>query len=289
MKNAMQLKAVIKNIAKEKHISAQLVMQNFMLERLLERISVSKYQQYFILKGGFLIAAMVGLDTRATMDIDATIKGLPVNEQTVREMFEEICKIELADDVTFSFRSIGEIREGDIYTGYRVSLSANYPPMAVPLKLDITTGDKITPKEIVYHFKLLLEDRSISVLAYNLETIMAEKLETVISRGDQNTRPRDYYDIYILTKLYYSNIKPNELKAALNATTEKRGSKAVIRDYHRIMDTVRNSEIMRRQWDNYQKDFEYTTDIAFEDVCDVVVKLMGNLYDKQRDEPFHQS
>ena len=279
MKNAMQLKAVIKNIAKEKHISAQLVMQNFMLERLLERISVSKYQQNFILKGGFLIAAMVGLDTRATMDMDATIRGLPVNEQTVREMFEEICKIELADDVTFSFRNIGEIREGDVYSGYRVSLSANYPPMAVPLKLDITTGDKITPKEIVYHFKLLLEDRNISVLAYNLETIMAEKLETVITRGDQNTRPRDYYDIYILTKLQYSNIEPNELKAALDATTEKRGSKAVIKNYRNIMDTVRNSEMIQKQWDNYQKDFEYAKDIVFKDVCDAIVKLMDNLMD----------
>ena len=277
MKNAMQLKAVIKNIAKEKHISAQLVMQNFMLERLLERISVSKYQQNFILKGGFLIAAMVGLDTRATMDMDATIKGLPINEQTVREMFEEICKIELADDVTFSFRNIGEIREGDVYSGYRVSLSANYPPMEVPLKLDITTGDKITPKEIVYHFNLLLEDRSISVLAYNLETILAEKLETVISRGDQNTRPRDYYDIYILSKLQYSNINPNELRAALNTTTEKRGSKAVIKNYHSIMDTVRNSEIMQKQWDNYQKDFEYATDITFEDTCDAVAKWVDNL------------
>ena len=237
MKNAMQLKAIIKNLAKEKHISAQLVMQNFMLERLLERISVSKYQQNVILKGGFLIAAMVGLDTRATMDMDATIKGLPVNEQTVREIFEEICKIELDDDVAFRFRSIGEIREGDIYTGYRVSLSANYPPMAVPLKLDITTGDKITPKEIEYHFKLLLEDRSISVIAYNLETIMAEKMETVIYRGDQNTRPRDYYDIYILAKLQYSNIEPNALKAALNATTEKRGSRAMVKDYRSIMES----------------------------------------------------
>ena len=277
MKNAMQLKAIIKNIAKEKHISAQLVMQNFMLERLLERISVSEYQQNFILKGGFLIAAMVGLDTRATMDMDATIKGLPVNEQTAREMFEEICKIELADDVTFSFRSIGEIREGDEYSGYRVSLSANYPPMSVPLKLDITTGDKITPKEIEYQFNLLLEDRSISVLAYNLETIMAEKLETVISRGDQNTRPRDYYDIYILTKLQYSNIEPNALKAALNATMEKRGSKVVVENYRRIMDIVRNSEVMRKQWNNYQRDFEYATDIAFVDACDAVVKLMDSI------------
>lgn len=141
MKNAMQLKALIKNMAKEKHISAQLVMQNFMLERLLERISVSAYQSNFILKGGFLIAAMVGLDTRATMDMDATIKGLPVNENTVRQMFEEICQIEIEDGVTFLFGSIGEIREGDEYTGYRVHLTANYPPMAVPLKLDITTGN----------------------------------------------------------------------------------------------------------------------------------------------------
>lgn len=275
----MQLKAIIKNLAREKHISAQLVMQNFMLERLLERISVSKYQQNFILKGGFLIAAMVGLDTRATMDMDATIKGLPVNEQTVREMFGEICKVELDDDVLFRFRSIGEIREGDEYTGYRVSLSANYPPMAVPLKLDITTGDRITPKEIEYRFKLLLEDRSISVLAYNLETIMAEKLETVISRGDQNTRPRDYYDIYILAKLQYSNINFDRLKDALSATTEKRGSSIVVKDYRRIVNAVKNSEVMQQQWNNYQKDFDYAIDILFEDVCDVVVKLMGDLTD----------
>lgn len=279
MKNVMQLKAIIKNLAKEKHISAQLVMQNFMLERLLERISVSKYQQNFILKGGFLIAAMVGLDTRATMDMDATIKGLPVNEQTIREMFGEICRIELDDDVSFSFRSIGEIREGDEYTGYRVSLLANYPPMAVPLKLDITTGDRITPKEIEYRFKLLLENRSILVLAYNLETIMAEKLETVISRGDQNTRPRDYYDIYILTKLQYSNINIERLKKALSATTDKRGSSIVVKDYRRIMNTVENSDIMQRQWNNYQKDFDYATDILFKDVCEAVVKLMGDLTD----------
>ena len=277
MKNAMQLKAIIKNIAKEKHISAQLVMQNFMLERLLERISISKYQRNFILKGGFLIAAMVGIDTRATMDMDATIKGLPVNEQTVRKMFEEICKTELADDVTFSFQNIGKIREGDEYTGYRISLSANYPPMAVPLKLDITTGDKITPKEIEYQFKLLLEDRNISVLAYNLETIMAEKLETVITRGDQNTRPRDYYDIYILTKLQYSNIEPDSLKAAFKATADKRGSAVVVKDYRKIMNTVRNSEVMQRQWKNYQKDFEYATNIVFEETCDATVELMDLL------------
>ena len=202
---------------------------------------------------------------------------MPVNEQIVQKIFEEICKIELADDVSFHFRSIGEIREGDQYAGYRVSLSADYPPMAVPLKLDITTGDKITPKEITYRFKLLLEDRSISVLAYNLETVMAEKIETVISRGDQNTRPRDYYDIYILTKLQYSNIDIGTLKEALVATVEKRGSKMVLKDYRRIMDTVKNSQIMQKQWDNYRKDFEYAAEIAFVDVCDTIAQLMESL------------
>lgn len=277
MKNAMQLKAILKNMAKQKNISAQLVLQNYMLERLLERVSVSKYHDNFILKGGFLIAAMVGLDTRATMDMDATLKGFPVNEETVQKMFEEICAIELNDDVTFTFRQIGEIREGDEYTGYRVALTADYPPMAVPLKLDITTGDKITPKEIEYSFKLLLEDRSISILAYNLETILAEKLETVISRSDQNTRPRDYYDIYVLMKLQSHNVDLSSLKDALAATCNKRGSAEVIKGYIQIMELVKNSTVMQEQWKRYQQEFDYASDITFEDTCDTVISVMNSL------------
>ncbi|NCC54378.1 MAG: nucleotidyl transferase AbiEii/AbiGii toxin family protein [Erysipelotrichia bacterium] len=261
-------------------------MQNFMLERLLERISMSNYQNNFILKGGFLIAAMVGLDTRATMDMDATIKGLPVNEETVQDMFEDICKIELKDDVTFSFRSIGEIRDGDEYTGYRVHLTANYPPMAVPLKLDITTGDKITPSEVKYSFKLLLEDRDISVLAYNLETVLAEKLETVISRGDQNTRPRDYYDVYILRKLQFNNINTQSLKQALTATSQKRGSYEVISNYKYILEMVKNSQVMQQQWQSYQKNFEYAKDVKFKDVCDMIVKVMDEM---NGDDLWHQN
>lgn len=277
MKNAMQLKAILKNMAKQKNISAQLVLQNYMLERLLERVSVSKYRNNFILKGGFLIAAMVGLDTRATMDMDATLKGYPVNEETVRKMFEEICAIELNDDVTFAFRQIGEIREGDEYTGYRVALTANYPPLAVPLKLDITTGDKITPREIEYSFKLLLEDRSISILAYNLETILAEKLETVISRSDQNTRPRDYYDIYVLTKLQAHNIDLPSLKEALAATCNKRGSAETVKGYIAIMERVKSSAVMQEQWSKYQQEFDYASDIPFDDTCDTVIRIMKSL------------
>jgi len=277
MKNAMQLKAIIKNLAKEHHISAQLVMQNFMLERLLERISVSEYCQNFILKGGFLIAAIVGIDTRATMDMDATIRGIPVNEESMRNMFEKLCEIALNDDVTFKFYSINAIREDNKYAGYRISLTANYPPMSVPLKLDITTGDKITPKEIEYQFKLLLENRSISVLAYNLETVMAEKLETIITRGDQNTRPRDYYDVYILKKLQFANIQPATLKKALFATVQKRGTLEVIKQYRMIVLNVRKSELMLKYWLNYQKDFEYASDVTFTDICDTIMQLMEEI------------
>ena len=262
MKNAMQLKAIMKKLAKENQISAQLVLQNYMLERFLERVSLSPYRDNYIIKGGFLISSMVGLNSRATMDMDATIKGYPVTQDTVQKMIEQILTVPVDDDITFTFKSIGEIREGDEYTGYRVALTVDFPPMAVPLKLDITTGDKITPREIQYDYKLMLEDRHIQVMAYNLATILAEKLETVISRSDQNTRPRDYYDVYILTKLQAENIDFPALGAALMATASKRGSDSILQDYRAIVETVRNSEIMRRQWDNYRKDFDYALSYA---------------------------
>lgn len=277
MRNPMQLKAMVKNIAKKKRISAQLVLQNYMLERFLERVSVSKYRDNFIIKGGFLISSMVGLDSRATMDMDATIKGYPVSEGTIQKMVEEIVQINLEDDISFTFQTIGQIREGAEYTGYRVALTANYPPMAVPLKLDITTGDKITPREIEYEYKLMLEDRSIRVLAYNLATILAEKLETVVSRGDQNTRPRDYYDIYILTKLQSENIDLETLACALQATAKQRGSLIAMSQYREIMETVRGSEIMNHLWNKYSKDFDYATDIKFTDVCDAVIRVIDRL------------
>lgn len=278
MNNAMQLKAIIKNIAKKKNISASLVLQNYMLERFLERVSLSQYRDNYVVKGGFLIASMVGLDSRATMDMDATIKGYPVNEESLQKMIEDIIAVPVSDDITFRFMSIGEIREDDEYSGYRVALRADYGKMAVPLKLDITTGDKITPREIDYSYKLLMEDRSISILAYNLSTILAEKLETVVSRGDQNTRPRDFYDVFILTKLRAGSIDMADLNAALKATSEKRGTTELMKEYHEIMQVVKNSDVMKRQWDNYRKDFNYATGIEFEDTCDAVVTLMDRLF-----------
>ena len=277
MKNPMQLKAIVKNIAKEKNISAALVLQNYMLERFLERVSLSRYRENYIIKGGFLIASMVGLDSRATMDMDATIKGYPVDENTIQKMIEEIISIPVDDSILFRLKSVREIREGDEYTGYRVALSANYEKMAVPLKLDITTGDKITPSEIEFSYKLMMEERSISVLAYNLSTILAEKLETIISRGDQNTRPRDYYDVFILSKLKTDNVEMQDLKDAFFATTTRRGSTDVVNNYKTIMEVVRKSEVMKRQWNDYRKEFEYASEIEFEDTCDTVISLMNQL------------
>ena len=223
-RNPMQLKAFIKKKAAEKNISAQLVMQNYMLERLLERISLSTYKNNFILKGGFLISVIVGLDTRTTMDLDTTIKGFTLTHESIRKVFKEICAVEIEDDVSFTLEDIYDIRETDDYPGIRVSLKANYPPIRVPLTVDVTTGDIITPKEIEYTFKLLFDDRTLSILAYNLETVLAEKIETVLSRSIANTRPRDFYDIHIIFALRGNECDKNILKRALDRTSAKRGA-----------------------------------------------------------------
>jgi len=273
-KNPMQLKAFVKNKAKESGISAQLVMQNFMMERLLERISLSDYRQNFILKGGFLIAAIVGLDTRATMDMDATVKGFDFNHESLQKIFEEICTIAVEDNVKFDFLRITDIREGDIYPGLRVHLTANYSPLAVPLVVDITTGDKITPHEIEYSYRLMFDDRSISVMAYNLETILAEKLETVLSRNIANTRPRDFYDIYILNALRGEDCDYPTLGQALVETTNRRGSAYVLGQYREIVDAIRQSQQMHGFWEKYRKEYNYASDITFEDVCGAVLLVM---------------
>lgn len=252
-RNTMQLKAYIKKKAAEKNISAQLVMQNYMLERLLERISVSGYRSNLIIKGGFLISAIVGLDARATMDLDTVIKGFNVSHDTVRRIFEEISSIPLEDDIEFEVLSTSDIREGDDYPGIRVSLRAGYPPLAVPLSVDVTTGDKITPGEIEYTFKLLFEDRMLKIMAYNLETILAEKLETVITRGIANTRPRDFYDIYILYHIRGRECDKSVLKSALTETASKRKSTTVMTNYKAVLENIVANEQIKGFWKNTRR------------------------------------
>lgn len=277
MKNAMQLKAAIRKMAKEKHIPAQLVMQNYMLERLLKRIAHSRYQGNFILKGGLLIASMVGLHSRATMDMDATIRNHPVNENSIKTMFEEIVSIPIDDNITFSFQEVGEIRKNDAYGGYRVSLTANFLPMKVPLKLDITTGDKITPKAVEYKYPMMFNDGTLEIFAYNLETILAEKLETVISRGDQNTRPRDFYDIFILSKLKGDQINWTILRQAVSETAQKRNSGMLMPQYQSILEQIVSSPVMQNHWTIYQRDYEYAREVDFSATCETILQLMDSI------------
>ena len=194
-KNRAQLKAWIKNMSAKVDVNENIILQNYMLERLLERIAVSEYKYKFILKGGMLITAIVGIDMRNTLDMDATIKGFDLEKDNLENILDEIFKIDLDDGVTFEFKGIKEIRQEDEYGGYRVSLDAKFDKLDVPMKLDITTGDVITPKEIKYKFDLMFEDRFIEILAYNMETVIADKFETIISRNVDTTRARDFYDI----------------------------------------------------------------------------------------------
>lgn len=277
MKNAMQLKSVIKKIAKDKNISVQILLQNYMLERFLERISCSEYKNNYILKGGFLIASMIGVNMRSTMDMDATIKGYPLNKETIIEMIDNIIRIPLDDGISFNRGIVQEIREKDEYIGYRVSLVGNYEKMSVPLKLDITTGDKITPKEIEYTYKLMLDERSINILAYNLSTILAEKLETVVARGDQNTRLRDYYDIFILIKLESQNIEISTLQMALRETAKKRGTYDRIKEFDQVIEIIEFSDIMQQRWRNYSKNFNYAEDIRLEEICAEIKNILKQL------------
>ena len=269
---ARQLKDLIRNMSKKKSADAQILMRNYMMERFLERISLSEYKNQFILKGGMLVAAMVGLDARATMDLDATIKGTNVSVEDVEMIISQIISIPLDDGVSFRVKRISEIMEEADYPGVRVSMETKFDGVITPLKIDISTGDVITPKEIRYRFNLMLEDRTIEVWAYNLETVLAEKLETVISRNVTNTRMRDFYDIYILQKLHGEQLNKEILWHALVATARKRGTLEQIEsgDIREILNEIETSSVMENLWKAYQKNYSYAVDISWHIVMESV-------------------
>ena len=273
MKNAMQLKGIIKNMATKTGIKANALLQNYMMERLLERISASEYKWKFILKGGMLVSAMVGLDSRTTMDMDATIKGVDFSKETLLSILEQIINFPVQDDVQFSLKGIEEIREESEYGGYRISLEATYETVVVALKIDISTGDIITPKEVLYSFDLLFENRKIEILAYNLETVLAEKFETIISRGILNTRVRDFYDVYILTTLQEKNINRFDFKSALASTAAKRETLGKINSSLRVLGEIQEDKTIQNIWKAYTKKFDYAGDIPFEDTIAALIKL----------------
>jgi len=271
--SATQLKDWIKNLAKEKGISANVIMQNYMLERFLERISVSKYKENFILKGGMLIGAMIGIDLRSTLDIDTTIIGFDLNKENLKQILDEIISIDINDGVSFELEMIKDIRDEAEYSGYRATLNGKFNTISQKFKVDISTGDIITPKEIEYNFKLLFEDRKIEILAYNLETILSEKFEGVISKGVANTRARDYYDIFILEKFQKQNIDSNVLKQAIKNTFGERGTTYYLENMDKQLDDIENSEDLKEIWSNYQNKFPYAKDISYEETIRAIKEI----------------
>ena len=274
MSNAMSLKARIRNIARQKKIPAQVVLQNYMFERLLVRLSASPCKDKFVLKGGMLVAAMVGLDNRATMDLDTTLKNLPLTPDAIRSALEQICAVPSEDMVNFEVGAISPIREDDAYGGYRVALTARFETLVVPLSIDVSTGDAITPHAVPCCFtEIFDEEKSYELWAYNVETVLAEKVETILRRGVFNTRPRDFYDAYILaTTQPFDKVVFAEV---LRATSRHQGTAEQIADVPGILHSIRQSPELRAMWNKYQKQFGYAQNITYEQILDVVQGLVG--------------
>jgi len=269
----MSLKAKIRNIAKQKNIPAQVILQNYMFERLLVRLSVSEYKERFVLKGGMLVAAIVGLDNRATMDMDTTLKNLPLTPEAIRSALEDICDIAFDDGVVFEIGTISPIREEDIYGGYRVMLNAKFDTLLTPLSIDVSTGDAITPHAVQYNFSEIFDDKKFYELwAYNIETVMAEKVETILRRGVFNTRPRDFYDAYILTTT--QKFDKAVFEEALKATANHRGTTEQIADVPDILHNIEESSELKTMWDKYRKQFAYASDIEYRQIIAVLKTLM---------------
>ena len=273
---AMSLKAKIRNIAKSKNLPAQVILQNYMFERFLNRLSVSEYKEKFVLKGGMLVAAIVGIDNRATMDLDTTLKNLPLTPEAIEKALNEIFQIDLNDEVKFKFKGISPIREDDIYGGYRVALDAIYETIVTPMTIDVSTGDVITPEAVKYDFTGIFDDElTFEVWAYNIETVLAEKIETILRRSMFNTRPRDFYDAYIL--ITTQSFDKALFAEALEKTIEHRGTRNQINDFGSTMEVVSESADLRRMWNNYQSQFPYAKDIRFEEVCNSIKELLSKI------------
>ncbi len=269
-----QLKDWINNMAKENNLIANTVLQNFMMERLLERIAVSKYKDNLILKGGFLIAAMVGIDMRSTMDLDTTIKGIPVTRETIEEILNEILSIDLGDNLDFRIKNIKNIHDVSEYEDFRVSVEAQFFTIRVNMKIDITTGDIIIPSEVEYSFKLMFEERDISIKAYNLNTVLAEKIESILARNIANTRARDYYDVYILLTLRRNDIDLDSLRNAIKGKAEERNTLIYLENNDKYLKDIEESEDLQKIWASYTKKYPYAEGIQFSEITNILREIL---------------
>lgn len=274
--NANSFKAKIKNMAKDRGIPAQQLQQNFLIEQVLKLIAKSSYKDSFIVKGGYLIGQLIGLDKRTTMDLDVTLKGTTLSQENLIAIFEEI--LSDSDDVfSFEVDKLEPIRQDDEYGGFSLKLNATFDTLKEVVFIDITTGDKITPREITYSMPSLFTNESIEVWTYNLETVLAEKLETIISRGVASTRPRDRYDLFTLYHIRKDEINFDVLREALANTVEKRGSKEAIDIWESQLNSIETDEYQKQLWTRYQRQFKYAQDISFEKSVQIVRELMTTI------------
>ena len=269
IKNAKSLMDKSKNLAKVNNISVNEVLQNYMFERILERLSISRYKHNFILKGGLLLSSIMGIDTRTTMDMDTCIKGITLTEEQLHSVLKEILDIELEDGVVFNIKNSESIKEEDDYSGLRYNILAMFDNLKVNLNIDIATGDLITPREVEYNYKMLFEDRSLNIMTYNIESIIAEKFQTVISRGVLNSRMKDYYDLYYL--ITYKEFSKDILKIAINKTFEKR--KTDISNVESVLNNIKKADFIKDLWKNYSNHYSYASEIKFEEVISAMEKL----------------
>lgn len=271
IRTATQLKAKIRNLSSGDSIKAQILIRNFIMERFLERVSLSRYRDNFILKGGMLVSAVVGLNTRVTMDIDTTVKALELSKQNAIKTIEEIIAVEIPDCVHFTITKVTDIMEEHDYPGIRVMLEATLDNLRQAIRIDISTGDIITPGAVEYSYNLMFEERAIALWTYNLETLLAEKLETIMSRGTTNTRMRDFYDIYIISR--QEQIESAILKSAFLATSSKRNTADQISDFRNILSTVYLDEVMRQEWENFRNESFFIENLTWDEVMESVKQL----------------
>ena len=267
-----KLKGKIKSFSEKNNLKAQEVLQMYFFERFLTRLEKSRYKANFIIKGGFLISSIIGIQNRTTMDIDTTIKGLPVKEEIIKEIILEILNIEVNDEIEFVLGKIENIREISEYENYRLHLTANFEKIKNPLKIDITTGDVIIPSEIEYSYETIFKEK-LNILAYSLETLIAEKYETIIKRNITTTRLRDFYDIYMIFKLKNDKIDVNNLKQAIWETAKNRNSMEEILESKEILEDVKNDEYLNKQWNIYKKENKYVDNIQFSEILKLLNKI----------------
>lgn len=273
MKTPEQLKGAIRSMAAKKNLRAQEVLQMFLFERIIDRLAASSFQDNFILKGGLLISSMIGIGERTTMDMDTTVRGIQMEEDEIVSAVKEIIAMDVGDGISFEFQKIEPIREDDAYNNFRVHLRAKYGKIDSPMKIDITTGDIITPAAIRYDFPFVFEEKTVPVMAYTLETVLAEKYETIIRRNIGTTRARDYYDLHTLYRSRKDVVQMEVLRAAVIHTAEKRDSVDDIRDWRDILKDIREEPQLYLLWDNYAADNKYIGDLKFNEVLDTVDEI----------------